>query len=233
MLSFLLKTINLVLEKATKEKFQAESSDELVGNIWVLIQTPGQQTFSKPTEPPVVDFEKGFLGWSAEQLQDLVQAKFSPDGLGHESSGHTDCLADDAFAIVDQRTAKDNTVAFFAQELVDPVNEAEVRVAWRKSTERDEALVRFANGDELKEDVRYLVEDVRGESASDLNIEEARERLQDWFEQEKEDSKVIWFEFRLSLDSAIQNIHGIFQRGAFDSLLNREEDFDEDGVMVG
>lgn len=45
-----------------------------------------------------------------------------------------DWLADDAFGIIDARTAQDNTIVFVAQETVDAVQEAEVRVAWDRGT---------------------------------------------------------------------------------------------------
>lgn len=45
-----------------------------------------------------------------------------------------DWLADDAFGIIDARTAQDNTILLCVKETVDAVQEAEVRVAWDRGT---------------------------------------------------------------------------------------------------
>lgn len=164
---------------------------------------------------------------SVVQLQDFVKTKLGETGLGHGSDNVFDHLADDAFAVIDERTAKDNTILFFAQELVDPIQEASVRVAWKNGTEHDEALVRYADGDSSEKDVTLLAGIKDGE-----DVESAKTRLKEWFDEEREKEAQRWFGFRLNIKTAVQDIYGINERGAFDMILDRDGSFDESGVMI-
>lgn len=160
-------------------------------------------------------------------------------------------IANDAFAIIDERTVRDGTIAFFAQDYVDRVQEAEVRVAWQRATEWDEALVRFTDvverereGDvgillagirELQENEAEgdgAAEDESGNEEGSESAERQRARLEQWIAKDSEESRLRWFEFRLKVEIAVQCTFGINQRGASYSLLNREDEFDEDGVMI-
>lgn len=126
------QVINHVFEEAVR----AKQIDYDFINRWVLIRHPDQQTFERPTNPPVDQFESGFLGSTIEQIQDFVATKCGPDGLGTGPDiCNSDSLANDAFVVIDERTARDNTVLFYTTEEVDQIEEAEVRVAWNKSRE--------------------------------------------------------------------------------------------------
>lgn len=219
--------VNTVLENAGKE---SRESDDTFRNPWILIQQPDQKTIdSKPTAAPLSKLSAKFVNQTNEQLQAFVEATFGSDGLGHNDNEHNDFLANDAFGVIDARTKQDGSIAFFAQETVDPVQEAEVRVAWDESTEFDEALVRFANEEETDEDEELLLSFINLKGAEDP--EAARTRLEEWLEDQKGQETVKWFQFRLDGKTAVQCTCGIYERGASDSLLKREEDFDEEGVM--
>lgn len=233
-----------MLESTTRERFQncsncdsdrerCETCDGLLRNIWVLIQHPSQHTLAKPTDPPVSAFQTGFLGWSIEQLQYFVKTTFGENGLGSGADGHLGYIADDAFAVIDERTAKDNTILFLSQEYTDSVQKAEVHVAWKKGSARDEALIRYTNGEESEEDIVLLTKSSDEQHTDNQGIEGRRARLESWMGQDKNEPSARWFEFRLNIRTAIQDTYGIYERGAFDSLLNPAADFDESGVMVG
>lgn len=126
------QVINHVFEEAVRAQ---ERCDAFV-NRWVLIKHLDQRTFERPTDPPVNHFESGFIGYTTEQIQDFVATKCGPDGLGTGPDiCNSDSLANDAFVIIDERTARDNTVLFYTTEEVDQIEQAEVRVAWNKSRE--------------------------------------------------------------------------------------------------
>jgi len=91
---------------------------------------------AKPNTCPVEKtFQSEFLDASLQVLRDFVTSRCGEDGLGHDEGGvYMDWLADDAFGVIDGRTAEDNTILFVVQEAVDAVQEAEVRVAWDKGS---------------------------------------------------------------------------------------------------
>lgn len=112
-----------VLEKDEDEDFE---------NRWALVQHPDQQTVTKPSVAPSDPFQSGFLDVETQALQDFLARKCGQNGLGHTNDVYMDWLADDAFGVIDARTAQDNTVLFCARENVDAIQEAEVRLAWNK-----------------------------------------------------------------------------------------------------
>lgn len=120
--------MNKILEHG--EAQQRNDPDDLFPNRWVLVQDPEQSTFSTPTKPPVHSFTSGFVNASAESLKVFVAFKFGEQGLA--SNGRSDWIADDAFAVVDERTARDNSILFYVQQYVDIIRQAEVREAWGK-----------------------------------------------------------------------------------------------------
>jgi len=124
------KVINSVLRSAAAEKEEDESFE----NRWVVVQYPDQHMITKPSTCPVdKTFQSGFLGASIQVLQYFVTSRCGEDGLGHDGGGvYMDWLADDAFGAIDGRTAEDNTILFCVREIVDAVQEAEVRVAQDK-----------------------------------------------------------------------------------------------------
>jgi len=128
------KVINSVLRSAAAEK---EEEDEGFENRWVLVRYPDQDMIiTKPSTCPVEKtFQSGFLDASIRVLQDFVTSRCGENGLGRGEGGvYMDWLADDAFGVIDGRTAEDNTVLFCVREIVDAVQEAEVRVAWDKGS---------------------------------------------------------------------------------------------------
>lgn len=122
------KIINSVLRSAAAEK----EEDEDFENRWVVVQRPDQQKVIKPSVAPISSFQSEFLDASIQVLQDFVASRCGENGLGHDSNIYMDWLADDAFGVIDARTAEDNTILFCVREMVDVVQEAEVRVAWDK-----------------------------------------------------------------------------------------------------
>jgi hypothetical protein len=120
------KIINSVLKSAAAEKEQ----DEDFENRWSLITHPSQTHAYKPSSAPVSPFHSGFIDASVETLQNFVTNRCGGNGLGSESGVYMDWLADDAFGIVDARTAVDGTILFCVREVVDAIQEVEVRVAW-------------------------------------------------------------------------------------------------------
>jgi hypothetical protein len=122
------KIINSVLRSAIKET----EEDEDFENRWSLIQHISQETAHKPSIAPISLFSSGFLNATIETLQDLVTTNCREDGLGHDSKIYMDWLADDAFGVIDARTAEDDTILFCVRETVDAIREAEVRLAWDK-----------------------------------------------------------------------------------------------------
>lgn len=122
------KIVDSVLRSAALEK----EDDEGFENRWSLIQHPWQKTVAKPSGCPIQAFQSGFLDASIEALQQFVLDRCGENGLGHDNEIYMDWLADDAFGVIDARTAQDDTMLVVARETVDAVQEAEVRVAWDK-----------------------------------------------------------------------------------------------------
>lgn len=79
-------------------------------------------------------FQSGFVDASIETLQQFIANRCGENGLGHDSKVYMDWLANDAFGVIDARTAEDNTILFMVREMVDAVQEAEVRMAWDKGS---------------------------------------------------------------------------------------------------
>jgi hypothetical protein len=98
----------------------------------VVVQHPSQQTVTKPSIAPIPPFQSGFVDASIETLQQFVANNCGDNGLGNDSKVYMDWLADDAFGVIDARTAEDNTILLMVRETVDAVQEAEVRLAWNK-----------------------------------------------------------------------------------------------------
>jgi hypothetical protein len=122
------KTIDSVLRSAAAEK----EEDEDFENRWTLMQQPSQTLVAKPSVAPVGAFQSGFVDASTETLRQFVSSRCGENGLGHDGKIYMDWLADDAFGVVNARTAEDDTVLFCVRETVDAIQEAEVRLAWDK-----------------------------------------------------------------------------------------------------
>jgi hypothetical protein len=222
---------NSVLEAPAAEVQQEPDSDELFKNIWTLIQRRDQETVSKPTNPPVPAFQSDFIGATPEELQDFVQSRFGKDGIGKGSVDHMDYISNNAFAIIDERTARDKTIQFWVKELVDGVEESAIRVAWNRGSEVDEALARFAMDEQSHEDMVALARHVApdGQDVDEDDEEGLKQLVEDWMTQQEDSSEDRWFEFKLSLTTAVQCTYGIWSRGVV-SLLTERYEFDENGV---
>ncbi|KAH6892532.1 hypothetical protein B0T10DRAFT_547264 [Thelonectria olida] len=226
-----IEVINSVLEAATAEVYKGVISSELVENIWVLIQRRDQEILSKPTNAPVAPFESGFIGATPEELQEFVQRRFGENGVGKGSANYMDFLNDNAFAIIDGRTALDKTIQYWVPELVDGIQESAIRVAWNKGSELDETLSRFVMDEESHEDLIALARNAApdGQNVDENDKERLKQQIEDWMTQEEEKPDSKWFEFTLSLETAVQCTYGIWHRGVVD-LLTERDDFDENGV---
>jgi hypothetical protein len=123
------KIVNSVLKSAVKET----QEDEDFENRWSLISHPSQLTVTKPSVSPVEEhIQTGLFDASVETLQDFVTTRCGENGLGHDSKIYMNWLANDAFGVIDAKTAEDETILFCVRELVDAIQEAEVRLAWNK-----------------------------------------------------------------------------------------------------
>ncbi|KAG9536687.1 hypothetical protein KCU71_g21455, partial [Aureobasidium melanogenum] len=228
--------INSVLRSATLEK----KEDEDFENRWSLIQHPDQQAVAKPSIAPAEPFQNGFLDASVVVLQDFVIKRCGENGLGHDNEVHMDWLADDAFGVIDARTAQDNTILFCVREDVDAVQEAEVRLAWNKGMRSDELLSRYIEdaGDIDDQDIMFLVEslaidkdDATEASVADLGLYKAKQKINDWIDLEQQGGRPRWFEIRMVVENAMRNSYGISNIGPAAVLTEMKDEFDEDGVM--
>ncbi|KAG9557021.1 hypothetical protein KCU71_g11127, partial [Aureobasidium melanogenum] len=231
-----IEIIYSVLRSAALEK----EEDEDFENRWCLVQHPNQQAVAKPSIAPAKPFQNGFLDATVEVLQDYVSRRCGEDGLGHDDDVYMDWLADDAFGVIDARIAQDNTILFCVRENVDAIQEAEIRLAWNKGTRSDEILSKFIKdaGDIDDQDIMFLVEslaidkDDSGEaSAADLEIGEAKQKINDWIDLEQQRGKPRWFEIRMIVENAMKNSYGISNIGPAAVLTEMKDEFDEDGVM--
>jgi hypothetical protein len=117
-----------VLKSAVKET----QEDEDFETRWSSIRHTSQEITHKPSIAPFSPFSSGFLYAAIDTLQAYVTTICGENGLGHDSKIYMDWLANDAFGVIDARTAEDETILFCIRELVDAIQEAEVRLAWDK-----------------------------------------------------------------------------------------------------
>ncbi|KAG9725067.1 hypothetical protein KCU59_g15381, partial [Aureobasidium melanogenum] len=228
--------INSVLRSATLEK----KEDEDFENRWSLIQHPDQQAVAKPSIAPADPFQSGFLDASVAVLQDFVIKRCGENGFGHDNDVYMDWLANDAFGVIDARTAQDNTILFCVRENVDAIQQAEVRLAWNKGGRSDELLSRYIKngGDMDDQDITFLVEnlannkdDATEASVADLELDEAKQKINDWIDLEQQGGRPRWFEIRTIVENAMKNSYGISNIGPAAVLTEMKDEFDEDGVM--
>lgn len=243
----LYKVINRVLQSALDEEF---SPGEHWGNDWVLMEQLSDRNFSALTMPPVRPFESGFLNTSISHLQNFVTI---------ELNGGSDQLPS-SFGIIDERTALDNTISFWAQDDVNPIQEAQIRTMWGGETPLDRTLAAFIDPCEYllyghnttanmtKEESRaHLVawEDAERdrlalqfyELAGSIEVfegaSEARECLDDWIQGEELNQTTKWFEFRLDAACAMGHIYLIDDYGPVEIMTNpvfKSDMFDANGV---
>ncbi|KAH0021343.1 hypothetical protein KCU78_g6171, partial [Aureobasidium melanogenum] len=234
MFSFCNSTIVLRSAALGKEE------DEDFENRWCLIQHPNQQVVAKPSIAPVEYFQSGFLSASVKVLQGFVARSCGETGLGHDNDVYMDWLADDAFGVIDARTAQDNTILFCVREDVDAIQEAEIRKVWNKGTRSDEILSKFIKdaGDIDDQDTMFLVENLAIDkdyametNVADIGLDEAKQKINDWINLEQQEGRPRWFEIRMVVENAMKNSYGISNIGPAAVLTEMKDDFDEDGVM--
>ncbi|THV78065.1 hypothetical protein D6D29_07967 [Aureobasidium pullulans] len=229
--------VNKILEHG--EAQQRNDPDDLFPNRWVLVQDPEQSTFSTSTKPPVHSFTSGFVNASTESLKVFVVSKFGEQGLA--SNGRSDWIADDAFAVVDERTARDNSILFYVQQYVDTIRQAEVRKAWGKDITVDKLLLKYAGVDSNEmpsdEDVRKLAQELKNEKGSFVvdpelgDLEKVKAQLDSWLSKEMSEVRPVWMEVRLDAVNAVKFTIGIWHIGLDEALINHHDEFDEHGVM--
>ncbi|KEQ63069.1 uncharacterized protein M437DRAFT_47574 [Aureobasidium melanogenum CBS 110374] len=229
-----------VVDSVLKSAASESEEDEDFENRWCLLQHPNQRTISKPSVPPADPFQSGFLNSDIQRLQDYILTGCGENGLGHDNNVYMDWLADDAFGVIDARTAQDNTILFCVREDVDAIQEAEVRLAWNKGTRSDELLTRYIedSGDIDDQDIMFLVEnlaidkdDSEEASVADLRLDEAKQKIDDWIELEQRGGRPRWFEIRMVVENAMKNSYGISNIGPAAVLTEMKDEFDENGVM--
>ncbi|KAG9566831.1 hypothetical protein KCU79_g3453, partial [Aureobasidium melanogenum] len=243
----LYKVINRVLQSALDEEF---SPGEHWGNDWVLVEQHVHPNFSVPTMPPVQPFESGFLNTSIHHLQNFVTIELTQG---------TDQLPS-PFGIIDDRTALDNTVSFWAQDDVNPIQEAQIRTMWGGETPLDRILATYiAPFEHLSYDYDTTANMTQEESRAHLlawedteldrlalqfykladstrvfeGASEARECLDDWIQGEELNQTTKWFEFRLDASCAMGHIYLIGDYGPVEIMTDfvfKSDMFDADGV---
>ncbi|THW02995.1 hypothetical protein D6D25_08490 [Aureobasidium pullulans] len=224
--------VNKILEHG--EAQQRNDPDDLFPNRWVLVQDPEQSAFSTPTKPPAHSLTSGFVNASAESLKVFVASNFGEQGLA--SNGRSDWIADDAFAVVDERTARDNSILFYVQQYVDIIRQAEVRKAWGKDITVDKLLLKYAGVDSNEmpsdEDVRKLAQELKNENGSLVvapelgDLERVKAQLDSWLLKEMSDVRPVWMEVRLDAVNAIKFTVGIWHIGLDEALINHHDEFD-------
>ncbi|KAK6003730.1 hypothetical protein QM012_009501 [Aureobasidium pullulans] len=224
------KVINKVLFSAQQEVANLHLGDAFY-NHWVLISDPSQQNFSKPTNNVSLDFHSGFLVYTLDSIKEFVDIKLGQDGLGQGEHSH-DNLSNDRFGIIDERTAKDNTILYMVEDYIDSFQEAEIRVAWNNATEHDKALVRCFLSEDTEADILFLAS-----STDDIDhttgIEEIKDKVYEYLEELRDEEGVTrWFEIRLDAGYTVMAHGGIWLLGAPDTISGRL-DFGDDGVMRG
>ncbi|KAH0399290.1 hypothetical protein KCU89_g6359, partial [Aureobasidium melanogenum] len=225
-----IKVVNRVLQSAQQEAQNPQLGDGFY-NKWVVIEDPAQQTVSKPTESVAVDFQSGFLNYSLDQVKAFVNERLGEGGLG-QGEGTLDHLSGATFGIIDERTARDNTVLLLVQDLVDDVQQAAIRLAWSQATEYDKALTRCSSDESTDEDIALVARTIATIDPED-DDEQIKDKIADYLDQLREDTEVLrWFEFRIDAGYSILGMAGLYYSGATDSLLERAE-FDENGVLRG
>ena len=107
-------------------------------------------------------------------------------------------------------------------------------------TRSDELLSRYVEGagDVDDQDIMFLVgnltinkDDSREASVADLELDEAKQKINDWIELEQRGGRPRWFEIRMVVENAMKNSYGISNIGPAAVLTARKDGFDENRVM--
>ena len=88
------------------------------------------------------------------------------------------------------------------------------------------------------EDIMFLLKNVVIDpdvplrtTVSDLGLDEAKQKIDDWIESEQQGGRPKWFEIRMVVENAMKYSYGIWNIGPAAVLTEMKEQFDEDGVM--
>ncbi|CAD0053365.1 unnamed protein product [Aureobasidium pullulans] len=198
-------------------------------------------------------FDNGFLNTSNDELQQFINVKL----LGHARAMYSTASL---YGVIDQRTAEDNTISFFIQDDVNPIQEAQIRSMWGTGSALDNTLAHYVDPMEHiaydpdntfdltaaearaniialeteltdQEALRFLELTNSGESLDDAV--KAKDRLNNWLGGEALNVTTRWFEFRLEATCAMGHINLIDDYGAFEILTNsvfKDDMFDEEGI---
>jgi hypothetical protein len=90
-----------VIQRFIKESQRTENSYK----CWSLVREPNQATFDESTKTPVSAFQSGFIGASFDTLVKFVKE------LPEDKKPRF--FTDQTFAVLDERSLKDNTVVLY------------------------------------------------------------------------------------------------------------------------
>ncbi|KAH0360995.1 hypothetical protein KCU65_g9013, partial [Aureobasidium melanogenum] len=136
-------------------------------NRWVLVQSPDQSTFYKPTEPPVQPFQSGFLEFSTKDLQDFVSSNFGEGGLG--STDPSDWIAHDAFRfkLMHAPHKIPPLPSGYRRKSTPSRKQMSASLGTRVSTVVDRLLVDLNEGEDLSEDdTHFLFQNLRDDAGN-------------------------------------------------------------------
>ncbi|KAG9580800.1 pfs domain-containing protein, partial [Aureobasidium melanogenum] len=230
-----LQVINRVLQSALDEEFPP---GEHWGNDWVLVEQRVHRNLSVPTMPPVQPFESGFLNTSIHNLQNFVTIELIEG---------TDQLPF-PFGIIDERTALDNTISFWAQDDVNPIQEAQIRTMWGGGTPLDRILATYIDPYEYLSYHNPTDNMTKEQSRAHLLAWEdtERDRLALQFYEFADSSRVFeraseelnqttkWFDFRLDASCAMGHIYLIGDYGPVEIMADfvfKSDMFDANGKL--
>ncbi|KAF2251554.1 hypothetical protein BU26DRAFT_518187 [Trematosphaeria pertusa] len=230
--------INDVLVKSIQEREKHPKSEQEEGpwdNRWALIHARSQTSFPRPATLVDADFKSDFIGATVEDLGRFVKENFGEGKMGQGSAPGTDYIACEVFGVIDERTKEDDTILFAVDDLVSPIDEAKVRVEWRRDpTKLDEAIARYSTFEATNDDLELLLGHI-GEPVvkgpDGLVDEEGKEKLRHWECEEEAKTKDVWVELRLRTDRVWWSVGGILYRGGMDYMIDPGDEFDENGVM--
>lgn len=182
-----------------------------------------------------VNFTSEFVGATVDELGDFVKQNFGAYKKGQGTNFGHDHLACEMFGVIDERSNTDDTILFAVEHLIDPIDEAQIRVQWQRDpTQLDEALARYAYFQATNEDRKLLLQHI-GEPADtdvdDMISEEGNEKLKKWYCEVADKTRDTWIELRLKTDRIWWSVRGIMRRGGLDYMLHPGNNFEEDGVM--
>lgn len=83
----------------------------------------------------------------------------------------------------------------------------------------------------LYENVVNEIDDSVETYVVDLDLDQARQGIDDWINTEQQGGRPKWFEIRMVVENAMKNSCGIWNIGPAAVLTEMEEQFDREGVM--